>query len=157
MRKNDYDCAEKIVQRFNFTAFATITFRQDRCLNDGHVVRIDRQIAEETCGAIRDRVFKKLKCRFRWLTTIENGSGEKKIHAHLAIELPAHVAFEEFQEVFLDMCSRMDWVNERYEIVRVTDQDGESGNRKVIFYILKEGVDAIAVSASTFQVLSTGR
>lgn len=157
MRKNDYDCAEEIVRRFKFTALATITFKQQRRLNNGHVARMNRQIAEETCGAIRDRVFRKLKCQFRWLTTIENGGGEKKVHAHIAIELPTHVSFDEFKEVFLDMCSRMDWVHERYEIVRVNDLDGECGNRRVIFYILKEGVDAIATSASTFQVRSAGR
>lgn len=157
MRKKDYECAEELVRQMHFSAFATITFKQERQCNDGHVVRIDRRIAEETCGAIRDRVFKRLKCRFRWLTTIENGGGSKKIHAHMAIDVPWHVSFEHFKEIFLDMCSRMDWVNERYEVVRVTDQDGECGNRKVIFYILKEGVDALALSASTFQVHSAGR
>ena len=157
MSKKEFDCKEEIVRRFKFTAFATVTFKQERRYKDGCVAKLDRRKAEETCGVIRDRVFKKLKCECRWLTSIENGGGDKKVHAHMAIDVPSHISFERFQAVFLDICGRMDWVNERYEVVRIIDQNGECGNRKVIFYILKEGVDALALSASTFRVQATGR
>lgn len=150
MRKSDYKFAEWIDSRFRFNVFATVTFKQAMVLSDGYFLRNSRDNVEATCCVIRDRVFKKLKRKYDWLTTIEEGGGEKRLHAHVAIALPSLTEFQEFDSVFLDICNRMDWVHSRIDVRTIGDGNEES--RKVIFYMFKEGVDALAVHASTLSI-----
>lgn len=152
MRKSGFTCAEWVSEQGKFTAFATVTFKQGRTLDDGRFMEITREEAEETCEAIRDRLFKKLRRKFRWVTSIETGHGEKRMHAHMAIEVPKHVEFSEFQNAFLSICHRMRWVRRICEVTEIIDNDGDCGSRRVIFYMFKEGVDALAVHASTLRI-----
>ena len=154
MRKVDFELARWIDERGDFNVFATVTFKQALTVSGGHFVRNTRDNVEATCGVIRDRVHKKLKrtkTPFPWLATIEAGGGEKRIHAHMAIKIPHDIEFTEFQEAFHDICGRMDWVHDRVEVTPIVDEHDESGSRKVIFYMLKEGADALALNASSLH------
>ena len=154
MRKVDFELARWIDERGDFNVFATVTFKQALTFGGGHIVRNTRENVEATCGVIRDRVYKKLKrtkTSFPWIATIETGGGEKRIHAHMAIQIPHDIEFKEFQDAFHDICGRMDWVYDRIEVTPIVDEDGERGSRKVIFYMLKEGADALAFNASSLR------
>ena len=152
MRKSDFELARWIDERGDFNVFATVTFKQTLAFNSGTLIRNTRENVDATCGVIRDRVVKKLKrssSPLPWMTTIENGGGEKRLHAHMAIQLPRDIEFGEFSGVFHDICRRMDWVHDRIEVTPIADEKGERGSRKVIFYMLKEGADALAFNASS--------
>lgn len=179
MKKNDFELARWIDRQGDFNVFATITFKQTLAFNSGWLMRNTRESVVETycvkqalafnngiligntrenvdatCAAIRDRVLKKLKrsrAPFRWMTTIEDGGGEKRLHAHMAIQLPCDIGFSEFSDVFHGICRRMDWVHDRVEVTPIVDESGERGSRKVIFYMLKEGADALAFNASSLR------
>lgn len=144
---------ERRKDRFN--GFATVTFKQARQFDGGSLVWITRDVVEDTCSVIRDRVFKRLKRKFSWVTTIENGNGEKRLHLHMAIAIPDDISFDDFSMVFLDICGRMEWVHKRVDLRSVADSDHD--DRKILFYMFKEGGDALAVNASTFIGLSAGR
>ena len=134
--------------------FATVTFKQALPFDGGHFVRNTPEDVDATCCVIRDRVYKKLKrtkTPFPWITAIEAGGGEKRIHAHMAIRIPDDIGFNEFQDAFHYICGRMDWVHDRIEVTPIVDEDGERGSRKVIFYMLKEGADALAFNASSLR------
>ena len=185
MRKIDFELARWIDGQGDFNVFATVTFKQALTFNSGtsirdtrkHVnvksnvkqmlafnsgilIRNTRDNVDATCGVIRDRVFKKLKrskTPFPWMTTIENGGGEKRIHAHMAMQLPRDIEIGEFSDVFHEICGRMDWVHDRVEVTPIVDQNGERGSKKIIFYMLKEGADALALNGSSFRFQSAGR
>ena len=150
MRKTDFMMAEWLSSKDRFNGFGTVTFKQARSVDDRFLIYNSRENVEATCAVIRDRVFKHFKRKFTWVTAIEDGHGDKRIHAHMAIAIPDDIAFDEFQSVYLDMCGRMDWVYDVYDMRQITDQDGDSGSRKVIFYMTKEGADALALNASTW-------
>ena len=154
MSKVDFELARWIDERCDFNVFATVTFKQALTLGSGCFVRNTRGNVEATCGVIRDRVFKKLKqtrAPFSWVSTVETGGGEKRIHAHMAVQLPHDIEFEKFKEAFHEICGRMDWVHDRIEVTPIIDENGERGSRKVIFYMLKEGADALAFNASSLR------
>ena len=157
MRKTDFELANWISKKDRFNGFATVRFKQARQFDGGSLVWITRDIVEETCVAIRDRVFKRLKRKFSWVTTIENGNGEKRMHVHMAIAVPNDISFDEFEMVFLEVCGRMEWVHKRVDLRSVVDSDQDEDIRKVIFYMFKEGGDAFAVNASSLIGLSAGR
>ena len=150
MRKTDFMMAEWLSSKDRFNGFGTVTFKQARSVDKGFLIYNSRENVEATCAAIRDRVFKHFKRKFTWVTAIEDGHGDKRIHAHMAIAVPAEIEFDEFQSVYLKMCGRMDWVYEVFDMRQIADQDGDSGSRKVIFYMTKEGADALALNATTW-------
>ena len=152
MKKNEFELAQWIDNRCKFNAFATVTFKQAISLNDGHLLWNTRDNVEATCAVIRDRVFRRVKHEFQWLTSIEDGRGEKRLHAHMAFNVPSDVGFIAFEQTFIDICGRMDWVHSRIEVKPIASNDHESGSRKVVFYMLKEGVDALSVQASTLSI-----
>lgn len=185
MNKNDFELARWIDGRADFNVFATVTFKQALAFNSGSLIRNARERecvtccvrhalafnsgtlirntvenVDATCSVIRDRVFKKLKrskTPFPWITTIENGGGEKRLHAHMAMQLPRDIEFCAFHDAFHDICGRMDWVHDRVEVTPIVDQNGERGSKKIIFYMLKEGADALALNASSLRFQSAGR
>ena len=154
MQRVDFELARWIDEQGDLNVFATVTFKQALIIGGGHIVRNTRENVDATCGVIRDRVYKKLKrtkTPFLWITTIETGGGEKRIHAHMAIQIPHDIEFREFQDAFHDICRRMEWVHDRIEVTPIVDEDGERGSKKVIFYMLKEGADALAFNASSLR------
>lgn len=160
MRKIDFELARWIDGQGDFNVFATATFKQALTFSGGFLIKNTRENVDATCGVIRGRVFKKLKrskTPFPWITTIENGGGEKRIHAHMAMQLPRDIEFCAFHDAFHDICGRMDWVHDRVEVTPIVDENGERGSKKIVFYMLKEGADALALNASSFRFQSAGR
>lgn len=151
MKKIDFEMATWLDRGGEYDVFATVTFKQAFVYSDG-VVRLTRNEIENCCGFIRDRVFRKCKRKFLWITSIEGGAGGKRLHAHIAIRKPEDIEFSALHKVFVDACRRMHSVDDRIEMVPVVDSDDGDGSRKIIFYMLKEGVDAVSLHASHLNV-----
>lgn len=152
MKKIDFEMASWVDSRSGCNVFATVTFKQNVVQQDGSRYWTTWWDIERTCAFIRDRMFRKCKEEFTWLTSIETGGGEKRMHAHIAIRKPDQIEFEEFQALFVGVCNRMELVHQRIDIRPISDCNGGDGSRKVLFYMFKEGVDALALSASHFSV-----
>ena len=133
--------------------FATITFKQCKHHDGGVREWINAEIAQTTCNELMLRCARHMKKLIRaksydhplWATFIENGHGEKRLHAHMAINLPTVVSFEDFSRVFGNLCARFDWIDDRIDIKNITVSEDR---KRVIFYCLKEGVDAFQPNAS---------
>jgi hypothetical protein len=136
-----------------YKAFATITFKQARLASSGVLVKATRDAIDETCCEVQRRVLKLIKKQgyalddIAWITTIEDGHGEKRLHAHMAISLPSGMEFEEFAECFNRIVQRMEWCRPIFEIKQVKQQEGAVQNERIINYMLKEGLDSLSVNA----------
>lgn len=137
----------------NVNCFATITFRQCKHHDGGVREWVNAEIIQSACNEIMLRCVKKTKHispsneqkSLFWATFIEDGHGNKRLHAHIAISRPSHISFVQFSQIFYDLCTRFDWIDERVEIKEINGHDDQ---RRVLFYCLKEGVDAFQPNAS---------
>jgi hypothetical protein len=148
MRKIDFEMANWVSRTWESDIFATVTFKQNVVQQDGSRYWTTWWDIERACAFIRDRMFRRCKGEFTWVTSIETGGGEKRMHAHIAMKKPDHIEFEEFRALFFDICNRIELVHDRIDVQPISNDDGGNGSRKVLFYMFKEGVDAISLSAS---------
>ena len=132
--------------------FATITFKQCKHHDGGVREWINAEIAQNTCNELMLRCVKQTKKmnagandKPLWATFIEDGHGQKRLHAHMAINLPNVVSFEDFSRIFGDLCTRFDWIDDRFDVRRIEKIED---HKRVIFYCLKDGVDAFQPNAS---------
>lgn len=136
-----------------YEAFATITFKQSRPALSGVLVKATRDAIDETCCEVLRRVLKLIKKQgyalddIAWITTIEDGRGDGRLHAHMAITLPSGMEFEEFAECFLRIFQRMEWSRRIVEIKPIKQEEGAVQNQRIINYMLKEGLDSLSVNA----------
>lgn len=133
--------------------FATVTFKQCKHHDGGVREWVNREIAANACDELMRRCVKWAKRTspednhhpILWATFIEDGFGAKRVHAHIAINMPNQISFDLFCETFNTLCSRFDWIDERVDIQPLADKDD---CRRVVFYCLKEGSDAFHPTAS---------
>ena len=133
--------------------FATVTFKQCKHHDGGVREWINREIAANACDEL-------LRCCVKWAkrispenthhpilwaTFIEDGFSTKRVHVHIAINIPNHISFDLFCETFKTLCSRFDWVHERVDVREIMTAEDR---RRIIFYCLKEGMDAFEPTAS---------
>ena len=138
-----------------FNISATVTLKQALPSDNGTLAFISYVDCSKTACVLRDRLTKKIigQSRYRkgerlnWLTFIESGHGDKRLHLHLIIERPDSISFSAFKKLIGDVCSGLEWVYEQKEIKEIKDIAG-SGNRAATCYSLKEGGDAFDLQSS---------
>ena len=133
--------------------FATVTFKQCKHHDGGVREWINREIAANACDELMQRCVKRAKRaspenvhhQILWATFIEDGFATKRVHAHIAINIPNHISFDLFCDTFKTLCARFDWIHERVDVQEITTTEDRRG---VISYCLKEGTDAFEPTAS---------
>ena len=145
------------VERHEFNVLGTITFKQATRHSNGNREQYTREQFEETCGEVGRRVKKNLKSKYGklvndiyWVTSIENGHGDKRIHAHMMFDVSIKIDLLDFESAFRDICSRMDKIYDKIDLQELINHVGES-KIAAMTYILKEGTDAISLSYSSIR------
>lgn len=143
-----------LIELHNFNVFGTITFKQGMKHPNGMIEICTREQLEKTCMEVGKRIKKILKSKYGslvnsiyWITSIENGHGDKRFHAHMIFEKPMLIDLLDFESSFGDVCSRMDKIHNRIDLREIENIYGD-GSVATTKYILKEGIDAIAMSGS---------
>ena len=152
-----------LVEKHNFNVLGTITFKQRVRHPNGLIEICTREKLEETCLEVGRRIKKNLKSKYGkevkdiyWITSIENGHGDKRFHAHMLFERPMQIDLLDFESAFSDVCSRMDKIDKRIDLRELENRGGDC-KIAATTYILKEGPDAISWSCSFPHFSLTGR